>query len=164
MGQQRVALMDVMRVAKDAGGSSVKAIQTYYSIRNSARDTATTTGAKADIMAAAGDDGRILVKIVELDFVRCCVIYFHSKVFMVQDTRLYSLIYNLTCVKSSVVRGSGPVVRRCSPQSLPESEPQRPLPTPPDSAPIHVHHTPTSLQFRVLYTYMCLHLCILLGV
>ncbi len=36
------------------------------------------------------------------------------KIFMVQPTRLYNLIYG-TCVKSSVVRGPGPVVRRCSP-------------------------------------------------
>ena len=32
LGQQRVTLMDVMRSAKDSGGSSVKALQTYYSI------------------------------------------------------------------------------------------------------------------------------------
>jgi hypothetical protein len=44
-------------------------MQTYYGIRNSARNAATTTAAKSDIMAAAGDDGRILGKIVELAFV-----------------------------------------------------------------------------------------------
>jgi len=36
------------------------------------------------------------------------------KIFMVQATRLYNLICG-TCVKSSVVWGPGPVVRRCSP-------------------------------------------------
>ena len=69
LGQQRVALMDAMRAAKDAGGSALKALQTYYGIRNSARDAATTAEAKADIMAASGDDGRVLGKIVELAFV-----------------------------------------------------------------------------------------------
>jgi hypothetical protein len=44
----------------------------------------------------------------------CCVIYCHSKFFMVQATRLYNLICG-TCIKSSAVRGPGPVVRRCSP-------------------------------------------------
>jgi hypothetical protein len=69
LGQQRVALMDAMRAAKDAGGSSLKTMQTYYGIRNSAHKTATTTAAKSDIMAAVGDDGRILGKIVQLAFV-----------------------------------------------------------------------------------------------
>ncbi len=64
--QQRVALMDAMRAAKDSGGSSVKVIQTYYGIRNSTRNAATTTAAKSDIMPVAGDDDRILGKIVEL--------------------------------------------------------------------------------------------------
>ncbi len=68
LGQQRVALMDAMRAATDAGGSSLKAMQTY-GIRNSARNAATTTAAKSDIMATAGDDVRILGKIVELAFV-----------------------------------------------------------------------------------------------
>ena len=77
----------------------------------------------------------------------CCVIYCHSKVFMVKTTRLYRIICNLTCVKSSVVQGPGPVVWRCSHTS--------------DSAPIDVHPTPTSLQFRVLYTYVRIHLYII---
>ncbi len=64
-----MALMDAMRAAKDAGGSALKALQTYYGIRNSARDSATTAETKADIMAASGDDGRVLGKIVELAFV-----------------------------------------------------------------------------------------------
>ncbi len=68
-GQQQVALMDAMRATKDAGGSSLKTMQTYYGIRNNARNATTTTVAKSDIMAAAGDDGRILRKIVELAFV-----------------------------------------------------------------------------------------------
>ena len=68
-GQQRVALMDTMRVAKDAGGSSLKAMQTYYGIRNSVLNAATTTAVKSDIMTVAGDDDRILGKIVELTFV-----------------------------------------------------------------------------------------------
>jgi hypothetical protein len=42
------------------------------------------------------------------------------QIFMVQTTRLYNLICR-TCVKSSVVWGPGPVVRRCSPQPLPQS-------------------------------------------
>jgi hypothetical protein len=62
--------MDSMRAAKDAGGSSLKAMQTYYGIRNSARNVATTTAAKSDIIAVTGDDGRILGKIVELAFSR----------------------------------------------------------------------------------------------
>ena len=90
-----------------------------------------------------------------------CVIYCYSKVFMVQATRLYSLICNLTYVKSSVVQGPGPVVRRCSPQSLPDPAPRRPPTHTSDSAPIDVHPTPTSLQFRVLYTYVRMHLYIL---
>ena len=61
--------MDDMRVAKDSGGCSLKGIKTYYGIRNSARDADTTTTAKENILPAAGDDGRILVKIVELVFV-----------------------------------------------------------------------------------------------
>jgi hypothetical protein len=68
LGQQRVALMDAMRAAKDAGGSSLKAMQTYYGIRNSARNAVTTTAAKSDIRTSAGDDNRILGKIVELTF------------------------------------------------------------------------------------------------
>ena len=56
-----------------------------------------------------------------------------------------------TCLKSSVVRGPGPVVRRCSPQSLPDPAPRRPPTRTSYSAPINVHPTPTSLQFRVLY-------------
>jgi hypothetical protein len=68
-GQQQVALMDAMRATKDAGGSSLKTMQTYYGIRNSARNVATTTAVKSDIMATAGDDSRILDKIVELTFV-----------------------------------------------------------------------------------------------
>jgi hypothetical protein len=69
LGQQRVVLIDAMRAAKDAGGSSLKAMQTYYGIRNSARNVVTTTAAKSNIMTAAGDNGRILGKIVELAFV-----------------------------------------------------------------------------------------------
>ncbi len=33
LGQQRVTLMDAMRAVKDAGGSSLKTIQTYYGLR-----------------------------------------------------------------------------------------------------------------------------------
>ena len=42
LGQQRVALRDAMRAAKDAGGCSLKGIQTYYGIRNSVRDAASS--------------------------------------------------------------------------------------------------------------------------
>jgi hypothetical protein len=66
-----------------------------------------------------------------------------------------------TCVKSSVVWGPVPVVWRCSPQSLPETVSRRPPNHTSDSAPIEVHPTPTSLQFRVLYTHVCMHLYIL---
>jgi hypothetical protein len=34
--------------------------------------------------------------------------------------------HDVTCVKSNVVWGPGPVVRRCSPQSLPDPAPRRP--------------------------------------
>jgi hypothetical protein len=74
-----------------------------------------------------------------------------------QATRLYNLLCR-TCVKSIVVWGPDPVVRRCSPQSLPEPASRRPPTHTSDSAPIDVHPTPTSLQFRVLYTYVCTHL------
>jgi hypothetical protein len=37
--------MDAMRAAKDVGCSSLKVMQTYYGIRNSARNTVTTTAA-----------------------------------------------------------------------------------------------------------------------
>jgi hypothetical protein len=82
------------------------------------------------------------------------------KIYMVQPTRLYNLLCR-TRVKSSVVRGPGPVERRCSPQSLPESAPRRPPTHTSDSVPINVHPTPTSLQFRVLYTYLRIHLYML---
>ena len=62
LGQQRVALMDSVRAGKDAGGSVLKVMKTYYGIRNSAREATTTLAAKADIVAASGDDGRILSK------------------------------------------------------------------------------------------------------
>jgi regulator of replication initiation timing len=42
LGQQRVALMDSVRAGKDAGGSVLKVMQTYYGIRSSARATATS--------------------------------------------------------------------------------------------------------------------------
>jgi hypothetical protein len=61
--------MDTMRETKDTGGSLLKAMQTYYGIRNNAHNATTTTTVKSDIMTAAGDDGRILGKIVELAFV-----------------------------------------------------------------------------------------------
>ncbi len=64
------------------------------------------------------------------------------KIYMVQATRLYSLLWR-TCVKSSVVWGPGPVVRRCSPQSLTEPVSRRPPTHTSDSAPIDVHPTPT---------------------
>ncbi len=64
-------------------------------------------------------------------------------------------------VKSSVVRGPGPVVRRCCLQSLPEPAPRRPPTHTSDSDAIDVYPTPTSLQFRVLYTYVRMHLYIL---
>jgi hypothetical protein len=63
--------------------------------------------------------------------------------------------------KSSVVWGPDPVVRRYSPQSLSETVPRRPPTHTSDSPPIDVHPTPTSFQFRVLYTYMCMYLYIL---
>jgi hypothetical protein len=78
------------------------------------------------------------------------------KIFMVQTTRLYNLICR-TCVKSSVVWGVGPVVRRFSPQPLPQPVSRRPPTHTSDSVPIDVHPTPTSLQFRVLYTYVRMH-------
>jgi hypothetical protein len=70
LGQQRVALMDAMRAAKDAGGSSLKSMQNYYGIRNIVHNTVTTTTAKSDITTTVGDDDRNLGKIVELAFVR----------------------------------------------------------------------------------------------
>ncbi len=88
------------------------------------------------------------------------------KIYMVQSTRLYNLLYH-TCFKSSVVRGPGPVVRRWSPQSLPEPVSRRPPTHTSDSALIDVHPTPTSLQFRatptslqfrVLYTYVRMYM------
>ncbi len=65
----RVALMDAMRASKDAGGDMMKAIQTFFVIRNSALETEETESAKEDIMTTAGDDGRILAKIIEVAFV-----------------------------------------------------------------------------------------------
>ena len=47
----------------------LKAIETYYAIRNSALETAETETVKQGIMAAVGDDGRILAKIIEVAFV-----------------------------------------------------------------------------------------------
>jgi hypothetical protein len=44
-------------------------METYYGIRNNVRNADTTTDAKSDIMTTAGDDVRILAKIVELSFV-----------------------------------------------------------------------------------------------
>jgi hypothetical protein len=70
---------------------------------------------------------------------------------------LYNLLYH-TCFKSSVVWGPGPVVRRWSPQSLPEPVSRRPPTHTSDSVPIDVHPTPTSLQFRVLYTYVRMYM------
>jgi hypothetical protein len=61
--------MDAMRASKDAGGDMMKAIQTFFAIRNSALEAAETEAAKEGIMAAAGDDGRILAKIIEVAFV-----------------------------------------------------------------------------------------------
>jgi len=66
----------------------------------------------------------------------------------------------ITCVKSSVVRGPGPVVRRRSPRSLPEPAPRRP-PTPSDSAPTRRPSHPN--QFAVscpiyLYSYAPIHI------
>jgi hypothetical protein len=80
------------------------------------------------------------------------------KISVVQSNRPCDL---KNCVKSIVVWGPGPVVRRCSPQSLSEPTSRRPPTHTSDSVPIDVHPTPTSLQFRVLYTYMCMHLYIL---
>ena len=57
--------MDAIRAGKDAGDSSLKATKTYFGIRNSARDAGTTHPAIDHIVAAAGDDGTILLKIVE---------------------------------------------------------------------------------------------------
>ena len=45
------------------------ALQTYYTIRDRAVDAAGSEQAKEAIMAAAGDDGRILSKIIEVVFV-----------------------------------------------------------------------------------------------
>ena len=66
--QQRTALMDAMRASQDAGGSSTKAMSAYFEIRNRALDAASTQLAKDNIAAAAGDDGSILTKIVEVAF------------------------------------------------------------------------------------------------
>jgi hypothetical protein len=56
--------MDAMLASKDAGGDMMKTIQTFFAIRNSALDAAETEAAKEGIMASAGDDGRILAKII----------------------------------------------------------------------------------------------------
>ncbi len=65
----RVTLMDAMWASKDAGGDMMKAIQTFFAIRNNALEAAETETAKEGIMAATGDDGRILAKIIEVAFV-----------------------------------------------------------------------------------------------
>jgi hypothetical protein len=66
---QRVALMDAMRACKDAGGDLLVSLQTYYAIRDRVVETAGSEQARDGIMAAAGDDGRILYKIIEVAFV-----------------------------------------------------------------------------------------------
>jgi hypothetical protein len=65
----RVTLMDTMRASKDDGGDMMKAIQTFFAIRNSALEEEETEAAKEGIMTVAGDDGRILAKIIEVAFV-----------------------------------------------------------------------------------------------
>jgi hypothetical protein len=71
----------------------------------------------------------------------------------------------ITCVKSSVVRGPGPVVRRRSPRSLPEPAPRRPPTHTSDSAPTRrpSSHSSHPNQFAVscpiyLYSYAPIHI------
>ena len=57
-----------------------------------------------------------------------------------------------TCVKCSVVWGHGPVVRRCSPQSLPVPAPRRPPTHTSDRHSVHVHHQCCLPKMTLLYT------------
>jgi hypothetical protein len=57
--------------------------------------------------------------------------------------------------------GSRPCRTEMFPQSLSDPASRRPPTHTSDSALIDVHPTPTSLQFCVLYTYVCIHLYIL---
>ena len=66
---QRVALMDVIRSGKHDGDDSLKVTKTYFGIRNRARNAVTTQPTIDNIISAAGDDGIILLKIVEETFV-----------------------------------------------------------------------------------------------
>jgi len=64
---------------------------------------------------------------------------------------------HVTYVKSSVVWGPDPVVRRCSPKSLTDPASRRPPIHTCYSVPIDVHPTPTSFQFRVVPIYLCVY-------
>ena len=129
-------------------------IPSYPVICHCVRIHISTNPIKKDFHSRSQQEDNMTV----LDFFLCDLLPF--KINMVQATRLYNLLCR-TCVKSSVVRGPGPVVRRCCPQSLPEPASRRPPTHTSDSAPIDVHPIPTSLQFCVLCTYVCMHIHIL---
>jgi hypothetical protein len=67
----------------------------------------------------------------------------------------------ITCIKSSVVRRPVPVFRTKRLSSRADPAPRRPPTHTSSGAPIDVHPTPTSLKFRVLYTYVRMYLHIL---
>jgi hypothetical protein len=74
----RMTLKDSMRTSNDDGGDMMKAIQTFFAIRNIALEAAETETAKEGIMVAAGDDGRILAKIIEVAFVPISPVVTHQ--------------------------------------------------------------------------------------